>query len=1091
MLSLQADETTAKSLIQGLENNVSLAAVNAPRSTVLSGDPDALTRIAATLAEQDVKTKQLTVSHAFHSPHQNGVLDEYRQIAAGLTFNAPQVPIISTLTGETADPAEITTPDYWARQLRNTVRFADAATTLHTLGTTRYLELTPHPTLTALTDQTLPETPAALVATLHHTQPETSTLLTALTTLHTAGHTPTWDAILSAATPGTLTDLPTYPFQHERYWLTKPANTGDLTQAGLTTTQHPILCAVAELPGAKGILFTGRLSTQTHSWLAEFTVAETVVLPAAALLDLVLHTAQHLGAPELDGFELESALAFDVRTPQVVRLTVSPQDDDGARTAVVFSRPADAAIDDESDEGSWIRHATAMLASGRSETWPTAEAAATQVPVEQVAEILSSAGLADDPLFADVRAAWSGGGRTYVEAALPEPAEEGIEYAIHLADHGSPVRVAVAADYSRAAAQSESPVYRVDWTALAQQGAPAAPEASWSVIGSELEDLTDLIETCDGGVPAPDVVVVPLPAGPQPADDHDDTAAHVHAATREALEILQTFIAAPQLSEARLLFTTHGAIGALPGDRVTDLIHATIWGLARSAQTENPGRVLIADLDDPAAAGEALRAALAPHVGAGETQFAVRSGVVYGPRLARAPRPDTAGPADGDDAAALDGTVLLTGATGSLGALIARRLITEHGATRLILASRRGAAAPGATELKDELTALGATVTLAACDAADRAALGKLLAKIPKRHPLCAVVHAAGVLDDATIGGLTAERLDAVLRPKVDAAWNLHELTRDLDLKAFVLFSSIAGVVGSPGQANYAAANTYLDALAQHRAADGLPAASLAWGLWEQEDGMGGTLDAADRARIARSGISPLPVAHALAMFDATFAAPEPTPVLTAFDLAGLRAQADSGGLPALFRGMVRVRAGAKPGAAAGSVQTLRDRLAGHDAAERQEITLDVVRATIAAVLGHASGDAIAANRPFQELGFDSLAAVEFRNRLSAVAGQRLPATVVFDYPTAAALAAFLLEELALDGDGAADPVLAELDRLEAVLAATGSAAAHPTVASRLQALVRRLTEDRGSAEDAAEDDLDSASDDEIFGLLDNELGLR
>ena len=276
----------------------------------------------------------------------------------------------------------------------------------------------------------------------------------------------------------------------------------------------------------------------------------------------------------------------------------------------------------------------------------------------------------------------------------------------------------------------------------------------------------------------------------------------------------------------------------------------------------------------------------------------------------------------------------------------------------------------------------------------------------------------------------------------------------------------------------------------RYRAGEGLPAASLAWGLWEQADGMGGTLDATDRARIARSGISPLPVTHALAMFDATFAAQEPTPVLTAFDLVGLRAQADSGSLPALFRAMVRVRTGAKAGAAAGPVETLRDRLAGRDDAEQREITLTIVRATIASVLGHASADAIAANRPFQELGFDSLAAVEFRNRLSAVAGRRLPATVVFDYPTAAALAAFLVEEIAAD-DAAADPVLAEVDRLEAVLAATSSTASHPTVASRLQALVRRLTEDRGSEDGSAQDDLDSASDDEIFGLLDNELGLR
>ncbi|CRH10765.1 putative polyketide synthase pks12 [Mycobacterium tuberculosis] len=287
------------------------------------------------------------------------------------------------------------------------------------------------------------------------------------------------------------------------------------------------------------------------------------------------------------------------------------------------------------------------------------------------------------------------------------------------------------------------------------------------------------------------------------------------------------------------------------------------------------------------------------------------------------------------------GTVLITGGTGMAGSAVARHVVARHGVRNLVLVSRRGPDAPGAAELVAELAAAGAQVQVVACDAADRAALAKVIADIPVQHPLSGVIHTAGALDDAVVMSLTPDRVDVVLRSKVDAAWHLHELTRDLDVSAFVMFSSMAGLVGSSGQANYAAANSFLDALAAHRRAHGLPAISLGWGLWDQASAMTGGLDAAAKSKSA-----------------------------------------------------------------------LLQRLEGLPEDEQHAVLLDLVRSHIATVLGSASPEAIDPDRAFQELGFDSLTAVEMRNRLKSATGLALSPTLIFDYPNSAALAGYMRREL-------------------------------------------------------------------------------
>ncbi|MCC3779662.1 thioester reductase domain-containing protein, partial [Streptomyces sp. UNOB3_S3] len=371
-----------------------------------------------------------------------------------------------------------------------------------------------------------------------------------------------------------------------------------------------------------------------------------------------------------------------------------------------------------------------------------------------------------------------------------------------------------------------------------------------------------------------------------------------------------------------------------------------------------------------------------------------------------------------------DGTVLITGGTGSLGALFARHLVREHGARHLLLTSRRGPAAHGVEELTAELKALGAeAVTVAACDVTDREAVAKLLAGIPAEHPLTAVIHTAGVLDDGLIASLTPERLAAVLRPKVDAAWHLHELTKEKNLAAFVLFSSIAGIVGGPGQSNYAAANVFLDALAEHRRANGLPATSLAWGLWEQEAGMSGHLDDTDLKRIARSGFRPVTAVQGTALLDLALELGDPALVATPLDLTPLRAQPAQA--PTVLGALVRTPARRMARNSDTVDGSLAERLAGLDTDGRREAVLELVTAEIAGVLGHSGGTGIDASQSFPSLGFDSLTSVELRNRLGAASGVKLPATVVFDHPTPEGLAAFLLTEAlaGATGDAAAPGV--------------------------------------------------------------------
>ncbi len=502
----------------------------------------------------------------------------------------------------------------------------------------------------------------------------------------------------------------------------------------------------------------------------------------------------------------------------------------------------------------------------------------------------------------------------------------------------------------------------------------------------------------------PGPVVVSGPA--ERAGHRPDPPAEVRSGTERVVRLLRDWLADPRLTASQLVFVTRGAETTGRNDGPVNPVGAALWGLMRSAQSEHPGRFTLVDLagldrDSGAGVDPDALANVAMAVGSGEPQVAVRSGGLWTPRLEPvslepvslepvplepvSPRSDP-GPA-GASRFGAGGTVLITGGSGALGGAVARHLVGRHGVRQLLLLSRRGADAPGARDLVDDLTRLGAEVDLAACDVGDRAELAEALGRIAPRHPLTAVIHAAGVLEDRPVTALTPRRLERVLRPKIDAAWNLHELTADHRLSAFVLFSSIMGLRGNPGQANYAAANAFLDALAHRRRAAGLPAQSLAWGPWTQAGGMFDRLGAADADRLARSGLAALSLEEGLTLLDAALDRPEPVIAPVAVD--------------SRVRGAAADRAVPDPLATGTWVERLRD-LSVDD---RRREARDLVRHHLAAVLGHGPGETVEAGQDLWSMGLDSLTSLELTNRLVAATGRRLPSSLTFDRPTVESLA--------------------------------------------------------------------------------------
>ncbi|MFC9653413.1 type I polyketide synthase [Streptomyces sp. NPDC056937] len=1400
MVAVRATEDEVLPLLSG---EVSVAAVNGPASLVISGGEDAVLKAAARLGEQGRRTSRLRVSHAFHSPLMDPMLDEFRAVARGLAYAEPVIPVVSNLTGRLASAGELCSAEYWVRHVREAVRFGEGVRTLAEQGVTVFLELGPDGVLSAMAQESVPDG-AVTVPVLRKDHPEETSAVGALARLHVHGVRVAWPAFF-AGTGARLVDLPTYAFQHERFWPKTTFRPADATGLGLASADHPLLGAAMSVAGSDELLLTGTLSLATHPWLADHVVSGMVFFPGTGFLELAIRAADQAGCDRVEELMLAAPLILPRTGAVQVQISVGGADDEGRRELRFYTRPA-AAPDDE-----WTLHASGRIGSGErilgfdGSVWPPK--GATVVDIEGLYDRYAGNGLDYGPVFRGLRAVWRRGEEIFAEVALDRAVGDATDFGMHPAlldsvlhstvfasadgddrsllpfawngvslhaSGASALRVRItgngqdsvqlaavdvqgepvisvdslllraagpqAADSGRR--DELNSLFRVDWV-------PGTPEkvtedTGWVVLGADPLGLTAALASTGAtrlGAPArtlaeltardeasvPGTVLVPL------RGDSARGAESAHELAHYALTLVREWLAEERFADSRLVFVTRGAVEDGATD-VTDVAAAAVWGLVRSAQAENPGRFLLVDADDTADSAAVLPT-LPGLVAAGEPQAVVRAGALRVGRLARlesgtglvppaggpwrlgsrakgsldgltlAPFPEVLEPLTGHDvrvevraagvnfrdvlnalgmypgdaglfgseaagvvvgtgpevtglrvgdrvmgmlfggfgthvvghehmmtrvpdtwswetAASMplvfltayhalvelgglrrgervlihagaggvgmaavqvanhlgaevfatasegkwdvlrslgvaedhlassrttdfeaafarvsggdgvdvvlnslagefvdaslrltgpggrflemgktdireaadlpdgvhyqafdlgwvdpegiqrmlltlgelfergvleplpvrswdvrrardafrfmsmakhigkivltmppvwnpEGTVLITGGTGGLGGVLARHLVAERGVRHLILTSRRGAEAPGAAELAAELRTRGAEVSVAACDVADRAALAGLLASVPAAHPLTAVVHTAGVLDDGIVGSLTPERLAGVLRPKVDAAWHLHELTRDLDLAAFVLYSSTAGVMGSPGQANYAGGNTFLDALAAHRRAQGLPALSLAWGAWEQGVGMTSTLEDQDVRRVGGgSGMPLLPVEQGLALFDAATASDEA--LIVPLSLGG-GAIPTAAGVPALLRGLVRTgRRAAKSGAAGVSRAGLVERLAALRENERPRLLTDLVRAEAAVVLAHSSPEAISVEREFRQLGFDSLTAVELRNRLASATGLTLPATLIFDYPTPARLAAYLLDELVGEDDVAA-----------------------------------------------------------------------
>ncbi|MEV6196135.1 type I polyketide synthase [Streptomyces sp. NPDC051920] len=972
------------------------------------------------------------------------------------------------------------------------------------------------------------------------------------------GLTVSWQTALDGAdgtdgaqgAEGAGVELPTYAFQRRRYWLNTPAET-----TAASTCDHPLLDAVIDLPadggGHGGVAGSGRLSLERHPWLADHLVHGTVLVPFAALAELALWAAHETGRDSVDELTLHTPLVLSRTAEREIRVVI-----DAGGTIGVHSRADGEDTWTRNATGTAGSGTAPAPAQDSLTAWPPP--GATAVPLDDTHTAPAAAGFGLGPLLRGTRALWRAGDTLFAEVELP--AADGAEqsgFRIHPAllttallpaclgtaagtcgpEGGLPVHctgLRLSAGRPTALRVRLSPAGQDTLSvALADgHGTPLGSIASLSLrpvdagelaaLGFDHQDALFQVDWAPLTVPAAQPVgphpVLGAAPGPHPAngpvfagpaelaasgaqtppfviarlDADDDSGAGTPATAGQRLHRVlrwsKDWLADERFSASRLVLVTRDAFH---DDHVPhpDPAAAAVWGFVRTAQTENPQRFTLIDTD-----GRPESLALLPAAAAtAEPQIKIRAGHASTPHLAHA----APAPRDPAPAAPLgSGTVLITGGTSGLGALLARHLVQRHAVRRLVLTSRRGPAAPAAAALREELTAAGAHVQIEACDITRRDAVAGLIAAVPPENPLTAVIHCAGVLDDGVVQALTEDRLDAVLAPKTHGAWHLHELTEHLELSAFVLFSSIAGVLGTPGQANYAAANAFLDGLAQARRARGLAAGALAWGFWAERSDMSADISEADVQRLQGRGVRPLSSQEGLALFDAALAAGRPVLVPALLNLrAGAAAQTGS----PLLRTLARTTAA--PGGPASPQNTdvpLAQQLGSLPADEAQSVLLDAVRTQTALVLGHADTGRVAPAVTFKTLGIDSLTALELRNRLAAATGLKLPATLVFDHPTPTAVARFLGTRITPDPGAAqqspADHLAKEIEHLGARLEdafrtlAEADRTTISTLLGALQGRVRAMAGDDGSPV-AIADQIGAASAGELLALLDKELG--
>ncbi|MFG2409862.1 type I polyketide synthase [Streptomyces brevispora] len=920
-----------------LGEGVGLAAVNGPSAVVVSGAEEETLSVAEHFAALGRRTKRLNVSHAFHSPLMEPMLDDFREVAARMTYHAPRLPVVSNVTGRLAGPDELTSPDYWVRHVREAVRFADGVRTLHTEGARVLIEIGPDAALTPMAADCLTPTDDTLcVPVLRRARGEERTLITAVAHAHAHGGAVDWNAFF-AGRGAHRVPLPTYPFQRRSHWLERPE-----TRAT-----------------------TGRAADPAGAAFWEAVDQQDV----AALADRLSVTETALG-------EVLPAMARWRRLHQ-----------------------ERAALDN-------LRY----------------------------------------------RVVWQ-------PATPPAASATGLD---------APWLVAVAEG------QAGTPAVTAILAALIERG--ASPYVIEAVPGQSRADLAARL----AAQPAAGVLsLLALDDRPEPAHPH------LTRGLTATVTLVQALADTPDAP--RLWCATQSAVATSRSTELTAPQQSQLWGLGGGLALDHPD-TWGGTVDLPAEPGPADLHRLCDVLSGatGEDAVALRADGILARRLVRAPLGDRAP----RRARPSHGTALITGGTGGLGAHVARMLAAD-GIPHLLLLSRHGDAAAGARELAAELEATGTRVTLAACDVTDRTALARVLDAVPGELPLTTVVHAAGAMQRmAPLTELTAEEFAAVGHAKVTGAQHLDDLLGDHPLDAFVLFSSGAAVWGSAGQAAYAAANAHLDALAHRRRARGLTATSVAWSSWQ-----GGMVDAELSAVMERIGAPAMDPHLAIGALRQALEHDESHLVVAEFDWSRFAPTYTLARPRPLLDALDDVQQilSAEPDPAASDANGLMARLADLSAAERGRALLDLVRTRVATLLGYEAASQLDPQRAFEELGFDSVAAVELRQALTTATGTQLPATLVFDYATPTALADHLHTRLFPDSDDTATPILAEVDRFEELIGALGIEEIRSSrITSRLQTLLDTLTTlqsgETGVA--AVRDTLDEASADDVLAFIDQELGL-
>ncbi|MFG2473179.1 beta-ketoacyl synthase N-terminal-like domain-containing protein, partial [Streptomyces canus] len=1067
MVSVQASESE---VLPTLVAGVSVAALNGPASTVIAGDEEAVAQVAEVWRGRGRKTKRLRVSHAFHSHRMEPMLAEFRQVAQGLSYGPPQVPVVSNLTGRTATTEEITSPDYWVRHVREAVRFADGIGELNELGVSAYLEIGPDAVLTAMARDTLPtDARAVVVPSLRRNRAEARALLGAAGELHATGSAePDWAVLLTDAGGGRAghrVTLPTYPFQRARYWLRAPARErADVAAAGLDAVPHPLLRAVVERAEAEELLLTGRVSAQDPGAPLDRTLPGTPLVSATAFAELALRAGMAAGAERVERLTVSTPLVLPDDGAVQLQVAVGPADEAGRRSLTLHARPEDAGR-----TASWTRHAHGRLApavdeseaeaDGREqpELWPPRDAVAADAP-------------------AGVRAAWRHGDEVFAEVVVDrEQTEAAHRYGLHPAlldgalrllrgDDGasgahvlpaqpvdwhdlrlhatgadalrvrvSPaggdtasltftdgsgrpvatvgsltVRTVTAEQLGAARAAVRDALYRVEWRRAAGHAEfrHQRPQGRVALVGADVLGLSAALTTATTGVRL-----------------YSDAAGFADAFADDVPDLV--LLSCPGTA-AHSADTTGAAVDRIAGTLTSWLTDPRLDGTRFTLVTR--GAVATGPQDeapDPAAAAvrglvrslqrrHPGRIALVDVAGGNESLQGL-------PATLASPEPEIAlrggeplvprlvravPPVSPVPVWETGGSVLLTGGSDERVTAVARHLVTEHRVRSVVLAAPGADTSTEIAELTAELGALGAEVVAQSCDPADRRALADLLERVPADRPLTAVVHAALAAGSGTT--TVPGTPGPSMHDRIASVLHLEELTRDLGLSAFVLLTSTAGTLGG-GTPQDAALGAFLAALAERRQAAGLPAQAVARGDWD-EDGDG--------------FLRPLSDSEALGLLDLAPRVPAALVVATRVDRAAVDA-ADPATVPAALRGTAPtpVRRVAEPLPEPATTHqddgnAARTGLAALPGEELERALEELVRGTVAAVLEQGDPHGIDTGRPFKALGFDSLMVVELRDKLARATGLNLPSALVFDHPTPDAVFGHLKERLT--GGGAA-----------------------------------------------------------------------